>query len=77
MTQVIFIGDDFYQKSGTRMSSLYRISEGIENSAYFKTDWREIKHILGKGNEIHIRPANESEREFFTNHLAKDLLGRE
>lgn len=56
--KVIFIGDDYYFKSGSQMSSVYQ----IDNAGTFeRTDWGFIQVALERGEEVHIRPATKKE----------------
>ena len=63
---VVFIGRDFYWKSGTEMSSVYEII----GKEYKRTDWGFIQAACARREEIHIRPANEAEEMYFKNKLA-------
>lgn len=52
--ELIFIGDEFYRKSGTMMSSLYT-TEGR------RSDWGFVNIALKRGEAVNIRPATEDE----------------
>jgi hypothetical protein len=61
----IFIGDDFYYKSKSMMSSIYK----IESKGYSRTDWGKVNVCLRNGESVHIRPATEQEMELFLKNL--------
>ena len=50
---VVFIGSDFYFRSGTAMSSVYEDADGH----LVRTDWGKIEIALAEGQEVHIRQA--------------------
>ena len=60
--ELIYIGDIFYYKSSTMMSSIYTV-EGI------RSDWNQVSRALEQGESIHIRPAIESEIAFYKQKL--------
>lgn len=62
--ELIYIGSDFYFRSGTRMSSLY-------NTAGNRQDWGSIETALRLGNSVHIRPATEEEIKPYIEQLKK------
>jgi hypothetical protein len=64
---LIFIGDDFYLKSKTRMGSLYTL-DGI------RFDWGKVNAALKNGAQVDIRPAAPVELDYFNKMLA-DLVG--
>lgn len=65
--EVIFIGEDFYIKSGTIMSSIYEIrKEGLK-----RTDWGKIQIALEEEESINIRPANNVEMLWAYDRLAQ------
>lgn len=72
--KVIFIGNDYYYESGTRMSSVYQIED---EGRLKRTHWGFIQIALAKGEEVHIRPANEKELEQMDSLLGKILIERE
>lgn len=53
--QLIYIGDEFYLKSGTSMSSLY------EEGTWQRYDWGFVSRDLRNGVTVNIRPANDEE----------------
>lgn len=52
---LIFIGDEFYSKSGTTMSSLY------QEDTWKRSDWGFVSLALQAGNNVNIRPATDAE----------------
>lgn len=52
---LIFIGEEFYSKSGTSMSSLY------EEGTWARYDWGFVSRDLGNGTAVNIRPATDEE----------------
>ena len=57
---LVYIGDKFYNKSGTIMSSIYEVvGKNLKRS-----DWGFVKIALGNGEEIHIRQATPEEIEW-------------
>lgn len=54
VVKIYYIGDGFYVKSGTNMSSIY-----LEGG--FRTDWGNVMLDLKEGKEVHIRQATDSE----------------
>jgi hypothetical protein len=63
---LIYIGEEFYYKSGTRMSSIYQ-----ENGQ--RSDWAAALGTLSRGESVHIRPATEKEIDHYKARLL-DLL---
>lgn len=55
---LFFIGDEFYRKSGTMMSSIY------EEGTFARFDWGFVGHALREGETVIIRPANSREMEW-------------
>ena len=55
--ELIYIGDEFYMKSGTMMSAIY-IKEG---KRYDRYDWGFVNRDLRSGKSVTIRPATEEE----------------
>lgn len=68
---LIFIGDEFYDKSCTMMSSVYE----KHNKHYSRSSWAEIGLWLSDGDQIKIRPATASELKYFHKQL-EDILTR-
>lgn len=72
--KLIFIGNEFYIKSGTWMSSIY--SE--EGKRY---DWGKVQVDLEAGNRVTIRPATSKELAVFQvelcNYLIEDYENRQ
>lgn len=62
MIKLVFIGEDFYWKSKTIMSSIY-----TEDGRRY--DWGFVTIALKEGEEIHIRQANRVEKKHY-----EDLL---
>ena len=52
---LIFIGEDFYFKSGSSMSSLYSMKGE-------RWDWGFVQVALGEGKTVNIRPATKEEK---------------
>lgn len=65
----IFIGDKFYDESGTMMSSIYQID--TDGEGYHRTDWGQINICLKNGGSVNIRPATPNETEIFEIQLLK------
>ena len=64
---VIFIGEDFYNKSHTRMASTYK----IENGELERFCWADIHNAIKEGRTINIRPANDAEMLWAYKKLAE------
>ena len=64
--KVIYIGEHYYSKSRTLMSSVYQVDE---SNTFKRTDWGFIQVALQRGEEVHIRPANEEELKQMDKHL--------
>lgn len=62
--RAFYIGDNFYYKSGTMMSSIY-----LENG--MRTDWGKVQIALKEGMEIQIRQATDSEMLWAYKELQK------
>lgn len=69
MIKLIFIGEDFYWKSKTVMSSIY-----TEDGRRY--DWGFVTTDLKDGQEIHIRQANAIEKKHYAKMLA-DIEARQ
>jgi hypothetical protein len=54
VVNIYYIGDDFYGKSGTTMSSIY-----LEGG--YRTDWGRVNIALREGKEVRIRQATDAE----------------
>lgn len=52
---LIHVGDYFYSKSGTSMSSIY-----VEGT-WERYDYGFVQRDLDRGNTVNIRPANDEE----------------
>ena len=68
----IYIGDEFYWKSGTAMSSIYEITSGKH---YKRADWAMVQRELSQGNTINIRPATKEELKNFQEQLEQYTQG--
>jgi len=66
---LIYIGDEFYSKSGTVMSSIY--TEDGE-----RYDWGFVQIALRNGEDIHIRQANNIEMQFYNKKLQNIVMGK-
>lgn len=53
--KLIYIGSEFYMKSGTMMSCLKHEDTG------HRADWGQVEIALERGEEVSIRPANDAE----------------
>jgi len=67
--ELIYIGENFYRKSSTIMSSIYDV-EG------FRQDWGKVQIALQNGQSVHIRPATKKEMEIYNNRLRVLLESR-
>ena len=63
----VFIGDEFYDRSKTMMSPIYKIVA----DGYVKTDWGKVNVCLRAGESVAIRPATTLEKELFMAELDK------
>lgn len=52
--ELIFIGDKFYNESGSIMSSIYTVDGE-------RSDWGFVQIALSAGKSVHIRPATKDE----------------
>ena len=66
---VVYIGEEFYRKSGTMMSSVYQ----IVNDELMRTDFRFIQIALRDGDEVRIRQATDKELVWAYSILEKYL----
>ncbi len=67
--ELIYIGDEFYNKSRTLMSSIYTIDGNRSN-------WAFVKVALGSGESVHIRPATKTEIAPYKRRLV-EIIARE
>jgi hypothetical protein len=70
MLTLIYIGDHFYEESGTAMSSVY-------SDVGERFDWGKIKNVLRTGTPVTIRPATVSERARYAAQLVALLQERQ
>ena len=56
MMELFYIGDRFYNESGTMMSCIYHVG------TKFRSDWGKVNIALSRGESVHIRPATAEER---------------
>ena len=68
-TKLIFIGDDFYMKSGSMMSPIYT-EDGL------RYDWGFVNVDLREGRTVEIRPATNNELEFYQKKLKEMKNGK-
>ena len=66
---VVYIGEEFYRKSGTMMSSVYQ----IVNDELMRTDFGFIQIALRDGDEVRIRQATDKELVWAYSRLEKYL----
>lgn len=73
--EVIHIGDKFYFRSGTSMSSIYMV---VANGLYTRFDWGFVQVALEAGNRVNIRPATDHEMVEFQKILdaEEDVIRR-
>lgn len=64
---LIFVGNKFYQESGSMMSSIYQ----VVGDKLYRQDWGKVQIALSEGQEVHIRPANEIEMAWAEKKLAE------
>lgn len=62
------IGDDYYDVSGSIMSSLYEVDTNI------RYDWGFVQRDLSAGHEVNIRPATRAEISWAKQKLGELLL---
>jgi hypothetical protein len=58
MVKLIYVGEKFYRKSGTRMGTLYEVDE---DAKWHRWDWGFVQGALKEGETITIVPADENE----------------
>lgn len=63
--KLVYIGDEFYSKSKTMMSSIY------EEGTWERYDWGFVGRELQKGNTVNIRPCTDAEYGQACRMLAK------
>ena len=68
-TKVYFIGQDFYWKSGTMMSSIYKVYGSEKDMTYERYDWGKMELDLAKGYAIEIIPAPEKFKKIMQKKL--------
>ena len=61
------IGNEFYRKSCTMMSSIYEIK--TKN----RSDWGKVSIALDCGRKVNIRPANKTEMKWANEELKEYL----
>jgi hypothetical protein len=52
---LFFVGDEFYKKSASLMSSIYHVRTGT------RSNWGEVDEALRNGETVTIRPATTQE----------------
>lgn len=68
--ELIYIGEEFYPKSSTIMSSLYDMDGK-------RQDWGSMQVALRKGESVHIRPATETEKAPYREQLNAIMARRQ
>lgn len=69
--ELFFIGDEFYSKSQTMLSSIYVAG------TYERFDWGFVNCLLREGKTVTIRPATETEMEWAYKKIGQILVKRE
>ena len=64
---IVYIGDNYCRESGTVMSPIYEVIEGKLN----RSDWGFCRMILHHGDEILIRQASHSEKQWAQEELKR------
>lgn len=59
---LIYIGEEFYERSKSKMSSIYT-EEGT------RSDWGYVELFLRNGGTVYIRPATKIEKNFYLQKL--------
>lgn len=72
MRRFIYIGQEFYYKSGTRMGSFLE----VRGNRYERAGIGDIEIAVRDGDEVHARPANKKEMEAANAELARILGDR-
>ena len=67
MVTLIYIGQKYYFDSGTSMSSLYRIVDGV----WYRRDWGDVTRCLLNGTSIQIVPATKAQLKQADEYLRK------
>lgn len=68
--EIIFIGEVFYTKSRTMMSSIYVKKDG----GYYRFDWGFAQIALARGQRLNMRPATAEELDHFKLRLATLII---
>lgn len=64
--EIVFIGDEFYFKSQSHMSSIY---QKLPNGNFLRYDWGYAACDLREGISLDMRPATKNEKAFFQKML--------
>jgi hypothetical protein len=64
--EIVFIGQEFYWKSQTAMSSIY---QKLPNGTFERYDWGYAQGDLENGFTLTMRPATEKEKAYFEGML--------
>lgn len=67
--KVYFIGQEFYWKSGSMMSSIYKVYGTGKDMTYERYDWGKMEIDLANGYAVEIIPAPESFKEIMQKKL--------
>ena len=65
INEIIYIGEDFYWKSKTMMSSIYMLL----GDEVVRCDWGKVGLMLARGEKLFMRKATEKEMEGFKRML--------
>jgi len=76
MMHLMFIGEQFYRDSGTVMGCLYDVGEEGSGECQ-RSDWAKVNMALNRGEEVHIRPANEEEMLWAYRELERVIREKE
>lgn len=71
MKEIVFIGEHFYEESGTLMSPLY---ERLKNGRWKRYDYGFLRLDLESGKDVKIRQATRSELRSFEDKLNEMLV---
>lgn len=66
--ELFFIGDEYYSKSKTMMSSIYVAG------SYARFDWGFVNCLLREGKSVYIRPATQEELDWANKKIGKFLI---